>query len=89
MKYRLWVHARNKDGETIEQGFIANDYFGNKQAAKDGLWPKAMALVRHTDIQVVEYKIFKESSLTPITTGVLHAVSTKSDDKSEVNDATI
>ena len=87
MKYTLWVHARDKNDDTVEHGVIAGDYFGNKQAAKDGLWPRAMALVRHTDVQVVDYKIFKESSLTPVSTGVLHAVSIKPEKESEDNDA--
>jgi hypothetical protein len=89
MKYRLWIHAQDKEKNTVEQGVIASGYYGNRRAAKDGLWPKAMALVQRADIQSVHYQIYKESSMKPVMSGTLNAVSIKPDEKSEVNDAEI
>lgn len=86
MKYSLWVHAKNRDGATVQQRVIESGFFGTDQAAIDDLHQTAFRLVQHSDISEVNYKIFKETSLTPVTSGVLHSVSV-SDKKGENKDA--
>jgi len=76
MRYSLWVHAKNKYGETVQQRMIKTNFYGTDRAATDDLHQIAFRLVQHSDISEVNYKIFKETSLTPVTSGVLHSVST-------------
>ena len=86
MKFSLWIHEKDTNGDTFQQGVVESGFFGNKRAAIDGLHPTSMRMINHTAIREVSYKIFKETSLTPVATGVLHSVSMPGKEKSEVND---